>query len=165
GADRPRPVDRLPLFRYHDRSPVPRCAGPRQAGSLPWRNETPAPGVLLETASVFGDQGRQRKKLNFGAPGSSIKSMIIDLQHDSPVPLPEQLACQLMAQVALGGLKAGEPLADYRELAQQLLTNPQVVAKAYADLEWEGVLQKAPTGAMKVAAGAEIICKVRLQDP
>jgi GntR family transcriptional regulator len=89
---------------------------------------------------------------------------MIDIQHDSPTPIHEQITSQIMAHVASGDLPAGATLADYREFAQQLLTNPQVVARAYADLEWAGVLRKHPVGGMEVIAGADVVCKVRLQD-
>jgi GntR family transcriptional regulator len=89
---------------------------------------------------------------------------MIDLQRDSPVPIHEQIASQVMAHVAAGDLLPGAILADYRAFAQELLTNPQVVARAYADLEWAGVLKKHPTGGMEVIAGAHVICKARLQD-
>ena len=71
---------------------------------------------------------------------------------------------RIVAEVAAGALKAGARLAEYRAFAQQLLTNPQAVARAYADLEWEGVLKKHPSGGMEVAPGADRICRLRLQD-
>jgi GntR family transcriptional regulator len=89
---------------------------------------------------------------------------MIDLQPDSPVPIHEQITNQIMAAVATGALKAGARLAEYRAFAQQLLTNPQAVARAYADLEWEGVLKKHSSGGMEVTPGAERICRLRLQD-
>jgi GntR family transcriptional regulator len=89
---------------------------------------------------------------------------MIDLQPDSPVPVHDQLTQQILAAVASGSLKAGAVLAEYRAFARQLLTNPQAVARAYADLEWQGVLGKHPSGGMEVTAGAERICRLRLQD-
>src|SRR5947207_913778 len=89
---------------------------------------------------------------------------MIDIQHDSPVPIHEQIAGQLRAHIATGALKAGARLAEYRACAQELLTNPQVVARAYGDLELEGVLRKGPGGVMEVTAGAAAICRMRLQD-
>jgi GntR family transcriptional regulator len=89
---------------------------------------------------------------------------MIDLQPDSPVPVHEQITQQVMAAVASGALKPGATLAEYRAFAQQLLTNPQAVARAYADLEWEGVLKKHPSGGMEVAPSADRICRLRLQD-
>jgi GntR family transcriptional regulator len=89
---------------------------------------------------------------------------MIDIQHDSPVPIHEQITSQLMAQVAAGTLKAGARLAEYRAFAQHLLTNPQVVAKAYGELEWEGVLARQAEGGMEVTANAALICRLRLQE-
>jgi GntR family transcriptional regulator len=89
---------------------------------------------------------------------------MFDIQHDSPVPIHEQLTSQICAHVASGALKPGAHLAEYRALAQELLTNPQVVARAYGDLEWEGVLKKDRSGGMEVTPGAAVICRVRLQD-
>jgi GntR family transcriptional regulator len=102
--------------------------------------------------------------LNPGPPPVTINSIMIDIQHDSPVPIHEQITSQLMAHIAAGTLKAGTRLADHRAYAQQLLANPQVVARAYADLEWEGVLRPFPAGGMEVIPGADVICQRRLQD-
>jgi GntR family transcriptional regulator len=96
--------------------------------------------------------------------GGTINHIMFDIQHDSPIPIHEQIVGQLCAHVASGALKPGARLPEYRVLAQQLLTNPQAVARAYSDLEWEAVLQKDKSGAMEVVAGAPVICRVRLQD-
>jgi GntR family transcriptional regulator len=87
-----------------------------------------------------------------------------DIQHDSPTPIHEQLTSQIRAHVASGALVVGAHLAEYRAFAQELLTNPQVVSRAYAELEAEGVLAKDPAGGMVVTAGAPVICRMRLQD-
>ncbi len=87
-----------------------------------------------------------------------------DIQHDSSEPIHEQIAGQIRAHIASGALAAGAGLAEYRAFAQELLTNPHVVARAYADLEADGVLAKHPAGGMVVTAGASVICRVRLQD-
>lgn len=89
---------------------------------------------------------------------------MFDIQRESPVPIHEQLTSQIRVHVASGALKAGASLAEYRAFAQELLINPQVVARAYGDLEWDGVLKKCPGGGMEVAAGADLICRIRLQD-
>ncbi len=89
---------------------------------------------------------------------------MLDIQHDSPAPIHEQIATQLMTHVAAGDLPAGARLADYRKLAQELLTNPQGVARAYADLEWEGILKEHPAGGMEVVAGADVICRGRIHE-
>ena len=89
---------------------------------------------------------------------------MIDIQPDSPVPVQEQITGQLVAQIASGALKPGAGLPEYRAFAQQLVTNPQVVARAYTDLEWEGILKKKPAGGMEVTADAAVICQARQQN-
>jgi GntR family transcriptional regulator len=89
---------------------------------------------------------------------------MFDIQHDSPVPIHEQLTTQIRVHIASESLKASAELPEYRAWAQELLANPQVVARAYAELEAEGVLQKSKTGTMVVCDGAALTCKLRLQD-
>lgn len=89
---------------------------------------------------------------------------MFDIQHDSPVPIHEQLTTQIRVHVATEALKAGAVLGEYRAWAQELLTNPLVVARAYAELESEGVLKKGAAGTMVVCPGAALICRLRLQD-
>src|SRR4051795_13596780 len=89
---------------------------------------------------------------------------MIDIQHDSPIPIHEQITGQLRAHIASGALKPGARLAEYRAYAQQLLTNPQVIARAYDELEEEGVLEADAAGNMEVTVGAVGICRHRLQE-
>ena len=89
---------------------------------------------------------------------------MIDVQHDSPVPIHEQIAQQLMVHIAAGDLKAGTRLVEHRLLAQQLLTNPQPVARAYSELEHDGVLKRHAGGEVEVTHGAAVVCRTRLQE-
>jgi GntR family transcriptional regulator len=89
---------------------------------------------------------------------------MFDIQHDSAVPVAEQITGQIRAQVASGALKAGAALAEHRALAKELLTNPQVVARAYGELEREGVLKKDVTGTVEVTAAAAELCRQHLRD-
>src|SRR5579863_9095295 len=93
----------------------------------------------------------------------SMGSTMFDIHHDSPVPIHEQLTGQIRAHIASEALKAGVILKEYRALAQELLANPQVVARAYAELTADGVLKTMPDGGMAVTAQAGVICRLRLQ--
>ncbi len=55
-------------------------------------------------------------------------------------------------------------MAEYRAYAQELLTNPQVVARAYDELVGEGVLRADAAGNMEVTGDAVGICRHRLQE-
>jgi GntR family transcriptional regulator len=58
------------------------------------------------------------------------------------VPIYLQIANQVKYLIAAGRLAAGDEIPPIRVLAQQLLINPSTVARAYLELEREGVVQK-----------------------
>ena len=58
------------------------------------------------------------------------------------VPIYLQIANQVKYLVASGRLAAGNEIPPIRVLAHQLLVNPNTVARAYLELEREGVVQK-----------------------
>jgi GntR family transcriptional regulator len=58
------------------------------------------------------------------------------------VPIYLQIANQVKYLVASGRLAPGDELPAIRVLAHQLLVNPNTVARAYLELEREGVVQK-----------------------
>jgi GntR family transcriptional regulator len=55
-----------------------------------------------------------------------------------------QLVDQVRYAAAAGGLRAGEPLPSVRQLAEELRVNRNTVAKAYAELESQGVIETIP---------------------
>ena len=59
--------------------------------------------------------------------------------HDG-VPIYLQIVNQVKYLVASGRLAPGEQLPPVRKLAEQLLVNPNTVARAYRELEAAGVL-------------------------
>jgi GntR family transcriptional regulator len=63
----------------------------------------------------------------------------IDFKSGTPVYL--QLVEQIRRAAASGGLRAGEPLPGIRPLAEELRVNRNTVAKAYAELENQGVIE------------------------
>jgi GntR family transcriptional regulator len=58
------------------------------------------------------------------------------------VPIYLQIASQVKYLVASGRLAAGDEIPPIRVLAHQLLVNPNTVARAYLELEREGVVEK-----------------------
>ena len=59
----------------------------------------------------------------------------------SGVPIYLQLMEQVKHAIETGALKPGEQLPSIRPLAEELVINPNTVAKAYRELEHEGVLE------------------------
>jgi DNA-binding transcriptional regulator YhcF (GntR family) len=64
----------------------------------------------------------------------------LDIDPASPVPPFEQLRTRIAAQVASGELSAGTRLATVRQLAGALGLAANTVARAYRELEADGVL-------------------------
>jgi GntR family transcriptional regulator len=59
----------------------------------------------------------------------------------SGVPIYLQLMEQVKHSIETGALRPGEQLPGIRPLAEQLVINPNTVAKAYRELEHEGVVE------------------------
>jgi GntR family transcriptional regulator len=67
--------------------------------------------------------------------------MLIQINFKSGMPVYLQVVDQIKLAAASGALRAGEPLPSIRPLAEQLRINRNTVAKAYAELEAEGVIE------------------------
>jgi len=67
--------------------------------------------------------------------------MLISINPKSALPIYHQIAEQIRRSVAAGKLQPGEQLPSVRELATQILVNPNTVARVYRDLEQEGLLE------------------------
>lgn len=59
----------------------------------------------------------------------------------SGVPVYLQLMEQIKHAIETGALRAGDQLPGIRPLAEQLVINPNTVAKVYRELEHEGVIE------------------------
>jgi GntR family transcriptional regulator len=77
--------------------------------------------------------------------------MLFTLNPSSGVPLYLQLENQLKHAAAAGAISPGESLPSVRKLAAQLRINPNTVARAYQDLERDGVIRMVPGGGTYLA--------------
>ena len=68
--------------------------------------------------------------------------MFISVDPSSDVPIFRQIVQQIKTAVAMGRLQPEDPLPSVRQLAVELAVNPNTVARAYLDLEIEGVIYK-----------------------
>lgn len=66
--------------------------------------------------------------------------MQIHVSSSDGTPLYQQLVTQIRFLTASGRLEEGEQLPPVRKLAEQLLINPNTVARAYRELESEGIV-------------------------
>jgi GntR family transcriptional regulator len=67
--------------------------------------------------------------------------VIFRLNQSSGIPLYLQLMEQVKHAVETGALREGDQLPTIRKLAEDLVMNPNTVARAYRELEHEGVLE------------------------
>ena len=67
-----------------------------------------------------------------------MKNITLDLR--SKVPIYIQIRDQLRLIIATGELEPGKQVLPVRDLASELLINPNTVAKAYQELEREGYI-------------------------
>ncbi len=70
--------------------------------------------------------------------------VVLTVDPRSGVPIYLQVIEQVKRSVALGVLGSGEQLPTVKQLALDLTINPNTVAKAYRELERDGVIETAP---------------------
>lgn len=69
----------------------------------------------------------------------------------------QQIIDHVKREVALGHFRAGDKIPTVRELAGQLVINPNTIAKAYRALEREGVITTRPgAGTFVAQAGSRL---------
>ena len=81
--------------------------------------------------------------------------MFFRLAPTSGQPLYLQLMQQIRHAVETGGLQNGDQLPGIRTMAEELVVSPNTVAKAYSELEHEGLLE------LRQGSGAFIYVKRR----
>ena len=74
------------------------------------------------------------------------------------VPIYLQLMEQVKHAIETGALRPGEQLPGIRPLAEELVINPNTVAKAYRELEHEGVIE------LRHGAGAFVSSNARAKE-
>jgi GntR family transcriptional regulator len=74
-------------------------------------------------------------------------------------PIYRQIVDQVRLLVASGRLLPGDELPPIRTLAEQLLINPNTVARAYRDLEMAGILSKRQGAGTYVSDGGSPLAR------
>lgn len=75
------------------------------------------------------------------------------------LPPSDQIAARIRAAVASAEIAPGDRLPSVRQIATDALVNPNTVARAIRQLEWEHVVETRPGDGVFVANGAADICK------
>ncbi len=91
--------------------------------------------------------------------------VVLTVDPRSGVPIYLQVIEQVKRSVAIGILGAGEQLPTVKQLAVDLTINANTVAKAYRELERDGVIETAPgRGSFVKANGASETTKSAAKD-
>ncbi len=90
---------------------------------------------------------------------------VLTVDPRSGVPIYQQIVEQIKRSAALGVLQNGEQLPTVKQLALDLTVNPNTVARAYRDLERDGVIETAPgRGSFVKGDGAATATKAAASD-
>ena len=90
--------------------------------------------------------------------------MQIHISANDGVPIYLQIVNQVKYLVACGRLAPGEELPPIRALAEQLLVNPNTSARAYMELERDGIVAKRHGSGTYVSdAGSPLARKERMR--
>lgn len=85
--------------------------------------------------------------------------MLIDLSETDGRPIYGRIADRIKFAIAGGVLRPGEMAPSVRELSKQLVVNPNTVARAYRDLQSEGLLEPVRGTGLQVASDAAGRCR------
>jgi GntR family transcriptional regulator len=85
--------------------------------------------------------------------------MFLSIDPHNGLAIYDQIIRQVKFAVACGALRKGELVPSVRELARELAVNPNTVARAYRELQGDGVLSPVRGTGMEVADGAESRCR------
>jgi GntR family transcriptional regulator len=85
--------------------------------------------------------------------------ILLDLNSAADRPIYGQIADRVKFAVAGGVLRPGDLVPSVRELSKQLVVNPNTVARAYRDLQTEGLLESVRGMGLQVADGAVDRCR------
>ena len=80
--------------------------------------------------------------------------MLIVIDHNSRIPIYEQIKTQIIALINSGVLAPGDKLPSLRALASDLSLNFNTIKKVFALLEADGVIESRPGAGFFVTASA-----------
>jgi GntR family transcriptional regulator len=89
--------------------------------------------------------------------------MFLNINPADGIAIYDQVVRQVKFAVAQGAVKPGNLVPSVREMARELAINPNTVARAYQQLQADGVLEQVRGMGLEVAADAVKQCKSERQ--
>jgi GntR family transcriptional regulator len=90
--------------------------------------------------------------------------MLFRIDPNSTIPIYEQIVSQVIFGVAAGSLRPGELIPSVRDLGERVTVHPNTVARAYQELERQGVVTARRGKGMEVTADALRLCREARRD-
>ena len=91
--------------------------------------------------------------------------MLMHVDVDNGLAVYDQIVRQVKFAVADGALRSGEMVPSVRELARELAINPNTVARAYRQLQDDGVLESVRGLGLSISSTARRQCQARAHPP
>ncbi len=85
--------------------------------------------------------------------------ILLEVNQADSRPIYGQIADRVKFAVAAGVLRPGDMVPSVRELSKQLVVNPNTVARAYRELQSEGLIEPVRGTGLQVAEGAAERCR------
>ena len=85
--------------------------------------------------------------------------MFLQIDFQNGLPIYEQVVRQVKFAIAGQDFKEGELVPSVREIARELAINPNTVARAFRQLQTDGVLEPVRGTGLAVASGAAERCR------
>ena len=85
--------------------------------------------------------------------------MFFNVNASNGVPVYEQITRQIVFAIASGGIESGQLVPSVRNLSKELAVNPNTVARAYRQLQDQGVLENLRGEGLVVMKGAATKCR------
>ena len=85
--------------------------------------------------------------------------MFFNVNTANGVPVYEQISRQIVFAIASGGIDSGQLVPSVRNLSRELAVNPNTVARAYRQLQDQGVLESVRGEGLAVMKGAAAKCR------
>jgi GntR family transcriptional regulator len=90
--------------------------------------------------------------------------MFFQIVADGGLPIYDQIVRQIKFAIAGEALRAGDLVPSVRELARELAINPNTVARAYRELQADGVLASQRGTGLAVLAEAVEPCRLQRRE-
>jgi GntR family transcriptional regulator len=85
--------------------------------------------------------------------------VFVQIQPNNGLAIYDQVVRQIKFGIASRSLRPGERVPSVRELSKQLAINPNTVARAYRQLQDEGVLEAVRGLGLQVTSAAPVNCR------